>query len=345
MENQELCRVVADHAPVLIWMSGPDKLRTYLNKRWLDFTGRPAESELGDGWVGGIHPDDRQRCLGIYSESFDRRQELKMEYRLRRHDGEFRWVCDTGVPWFEADGSFAGYIGSCCDITDSKLAAEALARGNARLIEAQEQERTRIAQELHDDIGSSLAILGIEMLRAGQPVSGTPGRRHAGIQEIYQKLQEVSSRVSRISHRLHPPMLEYMGLAKAIEIECREFSEKCRLPVSCSCNNVPTKLNPMVALSFLRVVQEGLHNAAKHSRATSITVDVIATSAAIILELSDDGIGFDVEQSRLAQGLGLISMRERMRLIGGAFEIWSQPGKGAKISCRAPLALSEPPGA
>ena len=315
MADDEICRVVAENAPVLIWVSGKDKLRTYVNKRWLEFTGQPAESQLGNGWTDGIHSDDLQRYMGIYSESFDFRQEFKVEYRLRRHDGEFRWMCDTGVPFFKADGSFAGHIGSCFDVTDHALRAEALSQANARLIEAQEQERTTIARELHDDIGSSLAILGIEMLRAGQPVSGTPGRRHPGVQEVYQKLQELASRVSRLSHQLHSPMLDYMGLAMAIEKECRQFSEKCHMPVLCSCNEIPARLDPNVALSFLRVVQEALHNAAKHSRAARVAVDVIATGAEITLRVSDDGIGFNVELIRLAPGIGLISMRERMRLI------------------------------
>ncbi len=340
MTNNELCRLVADHAPVLIWISGPDKLRIFVNRRWLDFTGRPAESEAGNGWINGIHPDDMKRCLKAYSESFDHRQEFKVEYRLRRHDGEFRWIRDTAVP-FEANGAFAGYIGSCFDITEAKLAAEALALSNARLIEGQEQERTRIARELHDAIGSSLAILGIEMLRAGQPVSGNPGQKHPGVSELYDKMQQIAKQVSHISHQLHPPMLECMGLAKAIEMECRQVSDKFRLPVVCSCNNIPARLDPMVALSFLRVVQEALHNASKHSRATGVTVELATTSTAITVQISDDGVGFDVEQSRLAPGLGLISMRERLRMIGGFFEISSKPGKGTSITCRAPLATCE----
>jgi PAS domain S-box-containing protein len=341
MEHEDIYRAVADHAPVMIWISDPDKLRIYLNRRWLDFTGRPAEAELGDGWIHGIHPDDRRKIRDVCSDNFDRRQEYKIEYRLRRHDGEFCWVCDTCVPMYKADGLFAGYIGSCLDINDSKLSIETLSKGNARLIEAQERERTSIARELHDDIGSSLAILGIELMRAGQTVSGSPGKKHPGIQEVYQKLQEIASRISHLSHQLHSPMLEYMGLAKAAAKECREFSEKFHLPVSCACNDIPARLDPAIALGFFRVVQESLHNAAKHSRAAGVAVEMIAEGGFITLQVSDDGIGFDVEQSRLAPGIGLISMRERMRLIGGVFEILSTPGKGATIKCRAPLTRSD----
>jgi signal transduction histidine kinase len=155
--------------------------------------------------------------------------EFRMEYRLRRYDGEYRWVCDIGVPWLETDGSFAGYIGSCFDITDAKLGAEALSRVSGRLIEAHDQERVQIARELHDDIGASLAVLGIELMRADQPVTGSPGQKHPDLQEISEKLREIGSRVSRLSNQLNPPMLRYFGLAKAIETECRVFK---RLPNS-----------------------------------------------------------------------------------------------------------------
>ena len=93
-------------------MSGTDKLCTYFNKSWLDFTGKTLEAELGNGWSEGIHPEDRSRCLGTYARAFDGREEIRMEYRLRRHDGEYRWIVDIGGPRFNADGSFAGYIGS-----------------------------------------------------------------------------------------------------------------------------------------------------------------------------------------------------------------------------------------
>jgi PAS domain S-box-containing protein len=337
MKEEAFYRVVADNAPVLLWVSDPEQQRIYFNKRWLDFTGRPPESELGCGWMDGIHTEDLQRCREVYTASYAGRREFKAEYRLRRHDGEFCWVCDTGAPLFESDNSFSGYIGTCIDFTNRILAAKELLQSNAHLIEGLEKERTRIARELHDDIGSSLAILGIEMLRAGQPISGTTGQKHPGIQEIYQKVQEIASRVSGLSHQLHSPALEYFGLAKAIGTECRTFSERCHMPVSCSCKDIPDNLDPFVALSFLRIAQEALRNAAKHSRAGQVSVVMTADSSGISLQISDNGIGFDVEQSRLAAGLGLISMRERMRLAGGVFEIWSEPGSGTKITCRAPF--------
>ena len=124
----------------------------YFNQPWLEFTGRPLEMELGNGWAEGVHAEDLEMCLDTYTKAFDRHEPFRIEYRLRRHNGEHRWVFDQGVPRFNCDSSFAGYIGSCIDITDLKRAEEALSTVNRRLIEAQEEERTRIARELHDDI-------------------------------------------------------------------------------------------------------------------------------------------------------------------------------------------------
>src|SRR5262249_22102281 len=122
-ESESRFRIVADSAPVFIWMSGVDKLCTFFNKPWLDFRGRTLEQEMGDGWTEGVHPDDRQACLEAYAESFDGRKPFLLQYRLRRHDGEYRWISDHGAPRFDSQDKFAGYIGSCSDITE-RLRAE-----------------------------------------------------------------------------------------------------------------------------------------------------------------------------------------------------------------------------
>ncbi len=175
-ESEQRFRLVANTAPVMIWMSGPDKLCNYFNKTWLEFSGRPLEAELGDGWSEGVHPEDLKACRDIYIRAFDRRESFSMQYRLRRYDGEYRWVIDTGVPRSNPDGSFEGYIGSCIDVTDRKLAEEALARMGRRLIEAHEQERTWIARELHDDVLQRMALLMIDLEVWGQQLPDSAGR-------------------------------------------------------------------------------------------------------------------------------------------------------------------------
>ena len=117
-ESEQRFRTVADAAPVLIWMSGVDKLCTFFNKRWFEFTGRSPEQEMGNGWADGVHPEDLDRCFDTYTEAFDARKPFVMQYRLRRNDGDYRWISDNGVPRYDANGTFAGYIGSCVDVTD-----------------------------------------------------------------------------------------------------------------------------------------------------------------------------------------------------------------------------------
>jgi two-component system, LuxR family, sensor kinase FixL len=132
-ESELRFRIVADAAPVLIWMAGTDKLCTFFNKPWLDFTGRSTEQELGNGWAEGVHRDDLQNCLQVYTRAFDARQPFVMQYRLRRNDGEYRWVSDQGVPRYDAQGRFAGYIGSCVDVTELMTKDEALRQSEERM--------------------------------------------------------------------------------------------------------------------------------------------------------------------------------------------------------------------
>jgi len=137
-ESESRFRIVADSAPVLIWMAGVDKLCTFFNKPWLEFTGRNLEQEMGNGWAEGVHPDDLQRCLKIYTEAFDARKAFVMQYRLRRYDGEYRWISDQGVARHDSNGKFSGYIGSCVDVSDLITKDEALREFEERVVLAAE---------------------------------------------------------------------------------------------------------------------------------------------------------------------------------------------------------------
>src|SRR5262249_19920527 len=123
-ESEARFRTVADCAPVMIWMAGTDKLCNFFNQAWLEFTGRSLKQEMGNGWAEGVHPSDLDRCFKTYIEAFDLRKPFTMEYRLRRHDGKYRWISDTGAPRYDDQGNFNGYIGSCVDVTERKLTEE-----------------------------------------------------------------------------------------------------------------------------------------------------------------------------------------------------------------------------
>jgi PAS domain S-box-containing protein len=334
-ESEERFRIMADSAPIMMWMAGPDKGCTDFNRGWLAFTGRAITEERGDGWAAGVHPADLQDCISKYHAAFDQRRPFTLQYRLRRHDGEYRWITDTGVPRFLPDGSFVGYIGCCIDVEDQKQAELARTELSRRLMTAQEAERRRIARELHDGIGQALALLGIQLQRAGQPSS--LGKKHPGVKELCSRVKEIGEQVSRLSHQLHSSELEYLGLVVAVKGLCREFAQQFRVKIECTCQGVPEELDNDVALCLLRMVQESLHNIAKHSRATSVHVELAGTDGELVLTVTDNGVGFDAGTASKAKGLGLVSMRERMHLIGGKFSITSKLGDGSRIQARAPL--------
>ena len=338
-ESEERFRVMADSAPIMMWMSDTDQRCTDFNRGWLRFTGRTLEQELGDGWTASVHPDDLHSCRHTYNSSFDERRPFTMEYRLRRHDGAYRWITDVGVPRFLPDGSFAGYIGCCVDIDDQKVAEMARRELSGRLITAQEAERARIARELHDDIGQSLAVLGIQLQRAAQLASGEPGAKRLDVRELRDRVKEIGNKVSRLSHQLHSSELEYLGLAVAVKSLCRSVSEHSHIAIGCSCSGIPDELDGGLALSYLRVVQEALHNVVKHSGATEVQVEILGTADSLSLTVSDNGAGFNADLGSTGGGLGLISMRERMHLIGGDFSMSSTPGQGTHIRAWAPLKM------
>ena len=236
-ESEERFRSMADTAPVLIWVSGTDKLCTFFNKVWLEFTGRTVE-ELGDGWAKGVHPNDLDRCLAVYSSSFDARRGFQMEYRLRRADGEYRWVLDNGIPRY-LEGEFAGFIGSCLDVTEQKRIEERL-RGSQQqlqtlagnLLTAQEDERRRLSRELHDDVAGT----GVSIHRIGQV-----GYRdtHFAMQRTHTSGAGPSRQVSVVeSYGLHPSVIEDLNCQSD---QCvPEFGrEDSDLPLSCGPGESP----------------------------------------------------------------------------------------------------------
>jgi PAS domain S-box-containing protein len=335
-ESEERFRLMADTAPVMIWMSGVDKHCDYFNRPWLEFTGRSLEAELGDGWVEGVHHEDRKLCINTYSQAFDRREPFRMDYRLRRFDGEYRWVLDSGVPRFARDGFFAGYIGSAIDVTDRRLAHEALSNFSRRLMQAQEKERAFVARELHDDIGQRATAL-VWQLQALVRRLPSETKEHGLVQTMCDQAIELAKVIPAMSHRLHSVELQSFGMAVASERLCKELSEMSKVQIEFLHDGISPNLSEDVAICLFRVLQEALNNAVKHARVRHIFVSLRGTANEIELNVIDEGIGFDSTASNARQGLGFVSMKERLSLIGGEVLIDSRIGSGTTVRARVPL--------
>ncbi len=241
-ESEERFRLVANSAPVLIWMSGPDKLCTYFNQSWLEFTGQPLQAQLGNGWTRGVHPEDLKGCMDIYTGAFDRRAQFQVQYRLRRGDGEYRWLLDTGVPRLNREGSFAGYIGSCIDITERKMAEDALASLSGHLIEAQDEERKRIAREIHDDYSQRVALFALDLQLLGENVGDSSPEASQKVQELLNRVGGIAEDLHALSHRLHSSTLDSLGLVAGLKAFCAEFSDQKNIEVDFASENVPQGL-------------------------------------------------------------------------------------------------------
>jgi PAS domain S-box-containing protein len=339
-ESEQRFRLMADSAPVLMWLSGPDSRRIDFNKEWLSFKGRSHVQEVGEGWMENIHPDDKQRCKNRCAKAFEQRESIRMEYRLRRHDGQYRWVLDHGVPRFLNDGTFAGYIGCCIDISDQKEAENARMLMTGRLINAQEEERARIARELHDDINQRMALLANGFRQLNQSIS----QNRAGLaesQRLFQLTTEISTAVQELSHQLHSSKLEYLGLAAAVRSLCHDFSATHNIEVDCSVRDLPSNLEYHVTLNIFRCIQEALRNVGKHSKAKHAKVELTGGADVVRLRVSDDGIGFDPNDPVNHSGLGLVSMGERLKWVGGEFSIWSKPSVGTQVEGSVPIAANK----
>ncbi|MGB8768664.1 MAG: PAS domain S-box protein [Candidatus Korobacteraceae bacterium] len=336
-ESETRFRVMANTTPSLVWMCDKDGNVTYLNDRRIGFTGRDPQAGFEDTWTAFIHPDDREKVISANTQALKKRERFSKEYRLRRHDGVYRWILDVAAPRINGDGEFAGFIGSANDITDQKLAQEALERVGGKLIEAQEKERSRIARELHDDICQRLALISLELQQTYQSSNGTDAQTKARMLEIQLHCSEVAGDVQALSHQLHSSKLDYLGLAAALRSFCREYSQQQNVEVDFKDESVPNPLPRDVSLCLFRVAQEALSNAMKYSGATQVRVHLRGTVDRIRIEISDAGVGFDVEEARQRTGLGLVSMQERVHLVNGTFSIESKPNQGTRIVAEIPL--------
>jgi signal transduction histidine kinase len=299
-------------------------------------TDRVTDVTTGQQISAKVHPDDREKVLAADAALTAEKPDLRVSHRMAGPDEGVIWVEKTGRAHFNEQGQLLRIVGMVADITDRKLAEAALADVSRRLIEAQEQERSRIARELHDDIGQRLALLAGELEQLHQdPPDLAKVRRRMG--ELEKQASEIATDIQTLSHELHSTKLEYLGPVAAMRGHCQELGEQTKVKVDFKSQDLPSSLSPEISLCLFRVMQEALRNAVKHSGSRHVEVGLWGTPDEIHLAVCDHGIGFDREAAKERRGLGLVSMEERLKLLKGTISIESQPNRGTTIHARVPL--------
>jgi PAS domain S-box-containing protein len=225
------------------------------------------------------------------------------------------------------------------DITERKRAEETLSSMNRRVIEAEERERSRIAKDLHEDIGQRLALLAIATERLKNDLSDQTGELFDRADAVWKLTLQVLSDVKASAHELYSPRLEYLGIAGVLKSFCEEFGERKQVEIDFRNDGLPSRLQPEVSVCLFRVLQEALHNGIRHSGVKKFSVRLWSASDQMHLTVSDFGAGFDLETARQGRGLGLTRMEQRVKLVKGMFSIDSQPDRGTIVRMSAPLHL------
>jgi PAS domain S-box-containing protein len=284
-----------------------------------------------------VHPDDRALLIGSVDQVTPANPTTQISYRMLRPDGAVIWLETHGRAFFDTQGGLVRIIGMAADITERKLAEEALANVSRKLIEAQEQERARIARELHDDIVQRLVMLNIGLEELQQNSHDSLAGPDQRIRELREQTTKIIDDVQSLSHELHSSKLEALGMGAAMRGFCREFGEHEKVEIDFEVHDLPGSLSPTIGLCLFRVLQEALRNATKHSGVRHFEVRSWGTSDQVHLTVSDSGAGFDCKAAKESRGLGLVSMEERLKLVKGNFSIESQPKRGTTIHARVPF--------
>lgn len=358
LTSERRFRLMADAAPVLIWISGIDKLCTWFNRSWLEYVGRTMDQELGNGWAENVHPEDFDRCLNTYSSAFDARQPFHMEYRMRRHDGDYRWLIDHGIPHYEPDGTFSGYIGSCVDINDLKQVEETLREEDRR----KDEFLALLAHELRNPLAplrNGLELLGMAGLH-GDVADQARGMMERQLQHLIRLVDDLLdvSRITRGKIELRRERLPLDGVVQQAVEMCEPAMRQKYHRLTVTLPDEPI----IVDIDRIRIAQaigNLLSNAAKFSDPESeIDLSVGQDGDSAIIRVKDNGIGIppdmldhvfelfrqidqSLEKSQGGLGIGLSIVRRLVELHGGEVAVRSAGrGHGSEFEIRLPLADS-----
>jgi PAS domain S-box-containing protein len=307
-----------------------------------DVEGKPV-------WDVLVPPEEIKAVKQVYKELAESRSAREHENHWVDRSGQQHLISWSSTLVTEAQDATRHLVWVGVDVTEVRLAEKALQQTEilrhsqeqlrtltAGLVEAQEEERQRVSQELHDDISQRLTALAVQLEVLHQARGISSEELHGKIGELQKQMEVLSEDLRRTARNLHPFMLTHLGLEPALRSYCEEFSKLRKIKVRLIARTLPVTIPSGVALCAYRVVQEALGNVAKHAEAKRAVISISGSDDVLHVAIKDDGHGFDPDQAR-GKGLGLISMEERVRHLGGTFSILPKPGDGTRIDIRIPL--------
>ena len=359
-KNQELDAIVHT-APDIIFSRHPNGARDYISSRFYEYTGAPAGTAVGLGWLEYMHADDRERSLELWMRCVESGQLYESEYRLRGADGQYRWFRARAVPLKEPDGTVVKWYGTCSDIHDSKVLEQSiresaselermvdirtveLRRLSSRLMTLQDEERRRIAREIHDGLGQELAAAKM-ILDGIMAKDSSPSMRQAA-NDSSQLVDRAIKQVRTISHLLHPPLLDEVGLVSALRWYLEGLSERSGIEVQLEVDPPNLgRLRPELETAIFRIIQEALTNMFRHSGARNGMVSVKEGEGRIAVTVRDDGRGIEEQVIQLrpdSVGVGIGGMRQRVSELGGRLRL-ANANPGTIVEVIVPSRRLEP---
>ena len=311
---------------------------TYVSEHAVEMLGYPTSAWSEPNFLAShIHADDLSWVLAAYEKQTRVSEHFDLTFRMWASDGRLVWVQNLVSVGSQSEGAVKIH-GFMIDVSERKRAEEALKDLGGRLIGAQEDERRRVARELHDDFNQRLALLSVELEQLAQKFEKPLGLRR-DVRRLQTQVQEIAAEIHRLSYRLHPSKLDHLGLAAAVKSLCTEITRTGKVKVEFHQSGLPAQLDNDVTLCVFRIAQEGLRNCVKHSGAETARVVLTRTRNAVRLLVSDNGCGFNTKTALMEKGLGFISMKERLHVLGGEMNVYSKPLNGTRIEVSVPLKL------
>jgi signal transduction histidine kinase len=291
----------------------------------------------GEDFYRLVHPDDRTKVAEAMADARQNRKLYAEEFRVLQPDGAVRWLAARGKFYYAKSGEPERMLGVSLDITQRKLAEEAVSSMNRRVIEAEERERERVAKDLHENIGQRLALLAIAVEQLKNDFPDQDAEFHDPMDAVWRKTLGILTDVKASAHELYSPRLEYLGIAEVMKTFCEEFAERKSVEIDFSSQGAPGSILPDISICLFRVLQEALHNGVLHSGVKRFRVQLWGEADEIHLRVSDSGVGFDLGVARGGRGLGLVRIEQRIKLVDGKSSIDSQPRKGTTVQVSVPI--------